>query len=441
MSQSPANPNPPRASQLGSRSAHRARSSELSPLGQSLPIVRRLPEAASAGPLWLPAGRHTVSAAGAADADGMSGWLREHLRTTFEGVYTLERELGGGGMSRVFVAEETALRRRVAIKVLDVGLSGAIDVERFRREVQVAARLQHPHIVPVLTAGEAGGMLYYTMPYIEGESLRARLARGTPLPMLEVVCVVRDIARALACAHRQGVVHRDIKPENVLVHESGDALVADFGIAKALSASTNLMCTAAGLVVGTPAYISPEQVLCESTTDHRADLYSLGVVAYELLAGVHPFAGRSPRALVTAHMCERPTPVIKHRPDAPRRLAALVMHLLEKHPADRPQSALQVLRELDALDDLPVRPMPASPVESGRRWHRLLVDAATQAAATLTRGMPRPSGTLGPTVSCLTAQDHRTSSRGMPQLLAASITAYFAGRSATSEHRRAPAES
>ncbi len=424
---------------IGSRPAHRPRSRGLSPLGRSLAIVHRVPEATSAGPLWLPDGRHHVPAP-ATETDGMSCWLRGHLQATFDGVYTIERELGGGGMSRVFVAQDTALGRSVAIKVLDVGLSGAIDVERFRREVQVAARLQHPHIVPVLTAGEAGGMLYYTMPYIEGESLRARLARGALPLMPELVGLVRDIARALACAHRQGVVHRDIKPENVLIHESGDALVADFGIAKALSASTNVMCTATGLAVGTPAYISPEQVLCESTTDHRADLYALGVVTYELLAGVHPFAGRSPRALVAAHMAERPTPVIRHRPDAPRELATLVMHLLEKHPADRPQSALQVLRELDTLADLPGRATPRS-MDSSRSWQQILVAAATQAAATLTRGMPRVGGTMDSPVPCATGQDHRTSSRGVPQLLAESITAYLAGRSATPEHRRAPVES
>jgi serine/threonine-protein kinase len=368
----------------------------------------------------------------------MSGWLREHLRAAFEGQYTIERELGGGGMSRVFVAEETALGRRIAIKVLDVGLSGAVDVERFRREVAVAARLQHPHIVPVLTAGEAGGMLYYTMPYIQGESLRARLARGVPLPMFEIVCVIRDVARALACAHRQGIVHRDVKPENVLVHEGGDALVADFGIAKALSASTNMMCTAAGLVLGTPAYISPEQALCEPTTDHRADLYCLGLVAYELLAGVHPFAGRSPRALVAAHMVESPTPVGRHRPDAPRRLAALVMHLLEKHPAERPQTAEHVLGELNALADLPVVPMPAGSVEPSRRWHQLLVAAATQAAVTLTRGMSWGAVSIDPLDPCGPGHDHRTTRRWVPQLLAESFTAYLAGRSATAErHRRA----
>ena len=428
----------------GSRADRHSRSRERRASGRASSLVRQLPESSSAGLLWLPAGRHTVPPR-SAGGDGMSGWLRDHLRDqlrdAFEGQYTIERELGGGGMSRVFVAEETALGRRVAIKVLDIGLSGAIDVERFRREVGVAARLQHPHIVPVLTAGEAGGMLYYTMPYIQGESLRARLACGVPLSVFEVVGVIRDVARALACAHRQGVVHRDIKPENVLVHEGGDALVADFGIAKALSASTNGMCTAAGLVLGTPAYISPEQALCEPTTDHRADLYSLGLVAYELLAGVHPFAGRSPRALVAAHMIEPPMPVVRHRPDVPRRLAALVMRLLEKHPAQRPQTAEHVLRELTALADLTGGSASASPVEPGRRWHHLLVAAATQAAATVTRGMPWGSEAVGALLPSASGHERRTTARRVPQLLAESLTAYFAGRWTTAERRRTVTES
>ena len=430
MPHPPTTPELLHGSLIGSRADRHSRSGAGRASGSASTLVRRLPEPSSAGPLWLPAGRNTVPPR-AADGEGMSGWLRDHLRAAFAGQYTIERELGGGGMSRVFVAEETALGRRVAIKVLDVGLSAAIDVARFRREVGVAARLQHPHIVPVLTAGEAGGMLYYTMPYIQGESLRARLARGVPLPVFEILGVIRDIVRALACAHRQGVVHRDIKPENVLVHEGGDALVADFGIAKALSASTNTMCTAAGLVLGTPAYISPEQALCEPTTDHRADLYSLGLVAYELLAGVHPFAGRSPRALVAAHMVEPPIPIVRHRPDAPRRLAALVMRLLEKHPAQRPPSAEHVLRELNALADLTGGSVPAGPVEPGRRWHHLLVAAATQAAATLTRGMPWSAETVGALVPCAPGHDHRTATRRVPQLLAESLTAYLAGRSTT----------
>ena len=357
-----------------------------------------------------------------ADAE-VGDWLREQLRAALGRTYVIERELGGGGMSHVYVAEETALGRRVAIKVLAPELSGAVDTERFRREAQVAARLQHPHIVPVLAAGEAGGMLYYTMPFVEGQSLRARIEASAPMPVAELVCVLRDVAKALACAHRHGVVHRDIKPENVLLHEGGDALVADFGIAKALSVSTSGMCTAAGLVVGTPAYISPEQLACDPDTDHRADLYALGVIAYELLAGTHPFAGRSPQAVATAHMIETPSPIARHRADAPPRLAALVMRLLEKQPSDRPSSALEVLRELNAIA-VPGH-APDDAATTGGGWQGLLVAAATRAAFTLTGIEPAPvaivagDGAGGP---------HGQPRRSMSQLLAQTLTAFVARR-------------
>ena len=359
----------------------------------------------------------------------MSGRVEEGLRAALGGVYAIERELGGGGMARVFLAEETALGRRVAIKVLAPELSGAVDAERFRREVRVAARLQHPHIVPVLAAGEVGGMLYYTMPFIAGESLRARLAHSVQLPVFELVCVMRDVAKALAYAHRHGVMHRDIKPENVLVDEGGDALVADFGIAKALGASTSGVRTAAGLVLGTPAYISPEQAACDPAADQRGDLYSLGVVAYELLAGVHPYAGRSPRGLLAAHVLEPPVLVTKHRPDAPPPLAALVMHLLAKDPADRPQSAEDVLHELDDPDVLPRCSKSNVWGESGRRWHHLVV-AATQAASTLTRGAT--SRACGwPTPAPLGAGDQRA--WGWRVQLVTECLAAYVGRSSASD--------
>ena len=352
-------------------------------------------------------------------------WLREQLRATLGRTYVIERELGGGGMSHVYVAEETALGRRVAIKVLAPELSGAVDTERFRREAQVAARLQHPHIVPVLAAGEAGGMLYYTMPFVEGQSLRARIEQSSPMPVAELVCVLRDVAKALACAHRHGVVHRDIKPENVLLHEGGDALVADFGIAKALSVSTSGMCTAAGLVVGTPAYISPEQLACDPATDHRADLYALGVIAYELLAGTHPFAGRSRQAVATAHMVETPAPIARHRADAPPRLSALVMRLLEKQPSERPASALDVLRELNAIA-LPSHTPDDVPAAGDGGWQGLLVAAATRAAFTLTGFAPAPVAIVPPDG---VGGAHRLSRRSMSQLLAQTLTAFVARRS------------
>ena len=252
-------------------------------------------------------------------------------------------------MSRVFLASERALRRQVVIKVLAPELARGVSADRFRLEIQVAASLHHPHIVPLFAAGEAAGHLYYTMPFVAGESLRARLAREGELPVSTVVHVLADLARALAYAHRQGIVHRDIKPENVLLAE-GEAQVADFGIAKALSASAQSgSLTSAGLALGTPLYMAPEQAMAHLTADHRADLYALGVVGYEMLAGQPPFAGRSPQHLIAAHATETPVPVEQQRAGLPAGLARLIMRLLQKRPADRPQSADEVLAALEAV--------------------------------------------------------------------------------------------
>ena len=282
--------------------------------------------------------------------------LREQLQASLGGAYALGNELGGGGMARVFVAEETTLGRRVVVKVLPPELSGPAGAERFRREADVAAGLQHPHIVPLLAAGESGGLLFYTMPLVDGETLRARLARDGALALPEAVRVLRDVTSALAYAHRRGVVHRDIKPENVLLGEGGDALVTDFGLAKALAAAREAgtpappgALTSIGVAVGTPAYMAPEQAAADPATDHRADLYALGVVAYEVLAGSHPFARRPAHALLAAHAAEAPELLTRRRASVPADLAALVMHLLEKHPADRPQSAEAVLQALDVV--------------------------------------------------------------------------------------------
>jgi Tol biopolymer transport system component len=284
--------------------------------------------------------------------------LREQLQQHLAGAYTLERELGGGGMSHVFVADDTELGRKVVVKVLRGDLTEGLSAQRFKREVRVAARLQHPHIAPLLTAGSLdGAMLYYTMPFVEGESLRARLERDGALPIADVMQLLRDIASALAYAHRQGVIHRDIKPENILLPE-GNAVVADFGIAKAIQAarsedginddrhSTTL--TGRGMSLGTPAYMAPEQSAGDGV-DQRADLYALGVVAYEMLAGRAPFQGRTAQRLIAAHATEAPEPIERLRPNVPPGLATLVMCLLEKQPADRPQTADDVLRTLNAL--------------------------------------------------------------------------------------------
>ena len=277
--------------------------------------------------------------------------LRSQLSATLAGAYTLGRELGGGGMSRVFVADETALGRKVVVKVLHPELAAAVSVERFRREIQLAAQLQHPNIVPVLAAGVAEGLPYYTMPLVDGESLRARLSRGA-LDAPEAVRILRDVAAALAYSHGRGVVHRDVKPDNVLLARH-HALVTDFGVAKALSASAEKarsgMLTTLGVTIGTPAYMAPEQAAADPDADHRADIYALGAMAYEMLSGVPLFGDRSPSALLAAQVAEQPVPLGQRRPGLPPPLVALVMRCLAKDPAARPQSADEVLTELDAV--------------------------------------------------------------------------------------------
>ena len=274
--------------------------------------------------------------------------VQDQLQRALQDRYRIERELGGGGMSQVFVAEELGLTRKVVLKVLPPGLAAALSTERFSREIQLSAGLQHPHIVPLLTAGRADELLYYTMPLVEGESLRSRLAREGELPVPEAVRLLRDLADALAYAHERGVVHRDIKPDNILLTRQ-HAVVTDFGIAKALSDSTSgSALTSAGVALGTPSYMAPEQASGESV-DHRADLYALGVVAYEMLTGAPPFAGGSAQAILARQVTQMPVPVTTARPTVPGPLASIVMRCLEKKPADRFQTADELVRSLDAL--------------------------------------------------------------------------------------------
>ena len=293
--------------------------------------------------------------------------LREQLQESLSGLYTIERELGGGGMARVFLAHETALGRRVVVKVLSPTLAAGVSADRFRREILLVAKLQHPHIVPVHAAGELGGLPYFTMPFVEGESLRARLAREGELPISEVLRLLRDVASALTYAHAQGVIHRDIKPDNVLL-SVGSAIVADFGVAKALSEAVtegdHTHLTSLGIALGTPAYMAPEQASADPAMDHRVDIYAFGVMAYEMLAGRPPFIGRSPQALFAAHVNEPPVPVQALRPSVPPALAALIMRCLEKHAADRPTQADDLLHALDSMSTpsggtLPTTEMPA----------------------------------------------------------------------------------
>jgi len=300
----------------------------------------------------------------------MTTELRDQLQSTLGHAYTLERELGGGGMSRVFVATETALGRKVVVKVLPPELTEGMSVERFKREIALAAGLQHPHIVPVHAAGETNGLPYYTMPLVDGHSLRGRLATGSLIGLTEAIGILRDVAKALAYAHEHGVVHRDIKPDNVLL-TGGSAVVTDFGVAKALSASKILApggtLTQVGASLGTPAYMAPEQAAADPDTDHRADIYAYGVMAYEMLAGHPPFHGRTPQKLLAAQMGERPQPIEEVRPDAPQLLAQLVMKCLEKNADSRPQSAADLVRVLETITSGGGHPAMPAILLGGRR--------------------------------------------------------------------------
>lgn len=281
--------------------------------------------------------------------------LISHLQAHFGAELVIERELGGGGMSRVVLARDTRLDRRVVIKILPPSVTASISAERFEREIMLSAALQHPNIVPVLSSGKIDGLPYFLMPFIDGESLRARMIRG-PLSARETVSILKDVARALAFAHGRGIIHRDIKPDNVLLTTGGAAVVTDFGVAKAISASLQSgftsgggfrSMTGIGMSPGTPAYMAPEQAAADPSTDHRADLYALGILGYEMLAGAPPFHGRSAQALLAAQMSERPASVASRRYDVPKPLSDLIMQCLEKEPAKRPESAAWLLRSLE----------------------------------------------------------------------------------------------
>ena len=263
----------------------------------------------------------------------MNEWT-EGLRSALAGRYTIERELGHGGMAIVYLAHDVRHERRVALKVLRPELAPSLGGERFLREIRLAAALQHPHILPLYESGEAGGHLFYVMPYVEGESLRARLEREGPLPVDEAVRYAREVAEALSYAHEHDVVHRDIKPDNILL-SGGHALVADFGIARAINAVGGLKLTETGMAVGTPAYMSPEQSLADAIVDGRTDIYALGCVLYEMLAGAPPFTGSSAQAIRARHSTEAVPPLRAVRPVVPEPVDRAIQKALAKTPADR----------------------------------------------------------------------------------------------------------
>ena len=280
--------------------------------------------------------------------------LEQRIHDSLGANYEIERELVGGGMSRVFVARDTRLDRRVVVKVLRPELAIGVSVERFRREILLAASLQHPHIVPVLAAGEVDGLPYFIMPFVDGESLRMRLQRSGTLSVPETVRILRDVARALSVAHARAVVHRDIKPDNVLLALDA-AVVADFGVAKAFASArageeTDAKphaITTIGTSLGTPAYMAPEQVAADPNAGHHIDIYAFGVMAYEMLAGATPFAGRSPQAIMAAQIAEMPAPLQQRQPGVPDALATLVMRCLEKDADKRPMSAAAIVEALE----------------------------------------------------------------------------------------------
>src|SRR5688572_2528897 len=298
----------------------------------------------------------------------------DKLRSALTDRYRVDREIGVGGMATVYLAHDLRHDRNVAIKVLHPDLAAALGAERFLAEIKTTAKLQHPHILPLLDSGEAEGLLYYVMPYVSGESLRNRLERETQLAVDDAVRIARECLSALESAHKQGVVHRDIKPENILLHED-QALVADFGIALAVSAAGGPRMTQTGLSLGTPAYMAPEQAMGERVIDGRADIYALGAVLYESLVGEAPFTGPTVQAIVARVMTEQPRSITAQRRSVPPHVNAAVLRALEKLPADRFATPAEFARALVTPGYETTLPAGASHPAAPRRnipWSELL---------------------------------------------------------------------
>jgi serine/threonine-protein kinase len=267
------------------------------------------------------------------------------VRAALADSHTIERELGHGGMACVFRARRRHDDRLVAVKVIRPEIAVGIGYQRFRREIELLMRLDHPHILPLLETGEAGAYLYYTMPCAEGESLKARLTQEGTLPLPDVVVVASQIGMALDYAHAQDVLHRDIKPENILWHADRWTL-CDFGVARALEAAAPDSLSPSGMVIGTPQYMSPEQGAAKKRLDGRSDLYALGCVLYEAVAGHPPFTGATPQAIIARHMKERVPSLRAARPDVPEAMAAGIERALAKNPRERPRSGAELARAI-----------------------------------------------------------------------------------------------
>ncbi len=311
--------------------------------------------------------------------------------------YRLERELGSGGMATVYLAEDLKHRRKVAIKVLRPELALALGAERFLREIETTANLRHPHILPLYDSGTADGFLYYVMPLVDGESLRARLDRQKQLPIDEALSIAREVAGALGYAHQRGIIHRDIKPENILL-EGGHAVVADFGIARAISSAGAEKLTATGLSVGTPRYMSPEQAAGDANLDGRSDLYALGCVLYEMLGGQAPFTGPTAQSITRQHIMTDAPPITNLRPTVPPAVAGALVRSLAKNPADRFSPAAQFAAALTVPTSLatPARTGPSRAIIGIGLAGLLLAVAAVVLVSH--RSAEAPAVTIGRTI-------------------------------------------
>src|SRR5436309_5207689 len=313
--------------------------------------------------------------------------LLARLQAALADRYTIERELGRGGMATVYLAQDRKHHRQVAIKVLKPELAAALGPERFLREIDTAARLNHPHILPLHDSGEAEGFLFYVMPYVEGESLRDRLSHEKQLPLGNALQIAREVADALSYAHSHDVVHRDIKPENILL-EAGHAVVSDFGIARAITAAAGGNLTETGIALGTPGYMSPEQAAASARVDERSDIYSLGCVLYEMLAGEPPYTGPSAESIVRQHLAAAPPRVSAMRAAVPPAIEQAIVRALAKTPADRLATAAEFVEALAA---------PSQRVRAtGRRTSRLAAGAGLSATLLAAAGLfvlSRPHGT------------------------------------------------
>ncbi len=315
----------------------------------------------------------------------------QRLNDALAGRYVIMRQLGAGGMATVYLAQDIKHDREVAIKVLHPELAAALGGDRFLTEIKTTARLQHPHILPLLDSGDAGGLLFYVMPFVAGETLRDRLERERQLPIDDAVRIAGEIADALGAAHAQGIIHRDVKPENILL-QGGHALVADFGIALAVQQAGGARMTQTGLSLGTPQYMSPEQALGEKTIDARADIYALGAVTYEMLAGEPPFTGPSVQAIIARVMSEEPRGLASQRKSIPPGVEYAVMRALEKLPADRIGTTAEFVAAMRSDAPLTSMRSAAIPVQRRRaRTNAALIALTVASIALATWALTRPS--------------------------------------------------